>query len=126
MSPPLEHSQKLGTLTVQPKSDLADVLERVLDTGVAVVGDIAVMVHGQELLTLKLRLLVASVDTAERIGIDWWRHDPWFSSGATSKKNSRKERLRHRRRKRSSVLPAVGVTGELTSPTSADRRATRP
>ncbi len=61
---------------------LADVLERVLDRGVVVVGDIVVSVLDIELLTLKVRLLIASVDTAERMGIDWWRRDPFLNSSA--------------------------------------------
>jgi hypothetical protein len=58
-------------------TNLADVLERVLDKGIVIVGDIRVNLLDIELLTIKLRLLVASVDTARRIGIDWWEHDPW-------------------------------------------------
>lgn len=61
---------------------LADVLERVLDRGVVVVGDIVVSVVNIELLTLKVRLLIASVDTAQRIGIDWWRSDPFLNASA--------------------------------------------
>ena len=60
---------------------LADVLERVLDKGVVIVGDIRVNLLDIELLTIRLRLLVAGVDTARRIGIDWWEHDPWLSGG---------------------------------------------
>jgi gas vesicle protein GvpA/GvpJ/GvpM family len=60
-------------------TNLADVLERVLDKGVVIVGDIRVNLLDIELLTIKLRLLVASVDTARRIGIDWWQHDPWVT-----------------------------------------------
>jgi Gas vesicle protein len=60
-------------------TNLADVLERVLDKGVVVVGDIRVNLLDIELLTIKLRLLIASVDTARRIGIDWWQHDPWVT-----------------------------------------------
>jgi hypothetical protein len=62
-----------------PATNLADVLERVLDKGVVIVGDIRVNLLDIELLTIKLRLLVASVDTARRIGIDWWQHDPWMT-----------------------------------------------
>lgn len=61
---------------------LADVLERVLDKGVVVVGDIGVSVLDIELLTLKIRLLIASADTAREMGIDWWLSDPFFSSKA--------------------------------------------
>jgi len=61
---------------------LADVLERVLDKGVVVVGDIGVSILDIELLTLKVRLLIASADTAREMGIDWWLSDPFFSSAA--------------------------------------------
>lgn len=62
---------------------LADILERVLDRGVVIAGDIVVNVLDIELLSLKVRLLVASVDTAQRMGIDWWTHDPFLNSRAT-------------------------------------------
>lgn len=61
---------------------LADVLERVLDRGVVIAGDVTVSLVGIELLTIKLRLLVASVDKAKEIGIDWWTADPMLSTGA--------------------------------------------
>lgn len=61
---------------------LADVLERVLDRGVVIAGDIVVSVVNVELLTLKLRLIIASVDTAKEIGLDWWTRDPFLSSRA--------------------------------------------
>jgi hypothetical protein len=67
--------------TPNPDS-LADVLERVLDKGVVVVGDIGVSVLDIELLTLKVRLLIASADTAREMGLDWWTSDPFFSSDA--------------------------------------------
>src|SRR5215475_6516842 len=61
---------------------LADVLERVLDRGVVIAGDIVVSVVNVELLTLKIRLIVASVDTAKEIGLDWWTRDPFLNSRA--------------------------------------------
>jgi uncharacterized protein YlxW (UPF0749 family) len=61
---------------------LADVLERVLDKGIVVAGDIAINVLDIELLTIKLRLLIASVDKAREMGIDWWQADPALSSRA--------------------------------------------
>jgi len=63
-------------------SSLADILERVLDKGIVIAGDIRVNLLDIELLTIKIRLLVASVDKAREIGIDWWEHDPTLSSGA--------------------------------------------
>jgi Gas vesicle protein len=67
--------------TSQPTaSNLADVLERVLDKGLVIAGDIKVCLLDIELLTIKLRLLVASVDKAREMGIDWWEYDPSLSS----------------------------------------------
>ena len=61
-------------------TSLADILERVLDKGIVIAGDIQVNLLDIELLTIKLRLLVASVDKAREMGIDWWEHDPSLSS----------------------------------------------
>ncbi|GAA0321223.1 gas vesicle protein [Actinoallomurus spadix] len=61
-------------------ANLADILERILDKGIVVVGDIRVNLLDIELLTIKLRLLIASVDRAKEMGIDWWEHDPTLSS----------------------------------------------
>lgn len=63
-------------------TNLADLLERVLDKGIVIAGDISISVGEIELLTIKLRLLVASIDKAQEIGIDWWRSDPSLSSQA--------------------------------------------
>jgi hypothetical protein len=59
---------------------LADVLERILDKGLVIVGDIKIKLVDIELLTIQIRLLVASVDKAREIGIDWWMLNPEFSS----------------------------------------------
>ena len=64
--------------------NLADILERVLDKGIVIAGDIQVNLLDIELLTIRIRLLVASVDKAEEMGIDWWRNDPMFNSEARS------------------------------------------
>ena len=66
----------------QSSANLADILERVLDKGVVIAGDIQINLLDIELLTIKLRLLVASVDKAKEMGIDWWEHDPSLSSRA--------------------------------------------
>ncbi|TDC41560.1 gas vesicle protein [Actinomadura sp. KC345] len=63
-------------------ANLADLLERILDKGIVIVGDIRINLLDIELLTIKLRLLVASVDRAKEMGIDWWEHDPTLSSKA--------------------------------------------
>src|SRR5213596_1315711 len=56
-------------------SDLADILERVLDKGIVIAGDIQINLLDIELLTIKLRLLIASVDRAREMGINWWESD---------------------------------------------------
>ncbi|MEU6218696.1 gas vesicle protein GvpJ [Streptomyces sp. NPDC047022] len=63
-------------------ANLADILERVLDKGIVIAGDIRINLLDIELLTIKLRLIVASVDKAKEMGIDWWEHDPSLSSRA--------------------------------------------
>ncbi|MFC3898336.1 gas vesicle protein [Lentzea rhizosphaerae] len=64
---------------------LADTLERVLDKGVVIVGDIAVCVVDIELLTLRVRLFVASAQTAREMGMDWWTNDPFFTPKAVER-----------------------------------------
>jgi len=61
-------------------SSLADILERVLDKGIVIAGDITVSVGSVELLSIRIRLLIASVDKAREIGINWWESDPYLSS----------------------------------------------
>lgn len=70
-----------GSTRPQP-TNLADLLERVLDKGVVIAGDIRVNLLDIELLTVKIRLVLVSVDKATEMGIDWWATDPMFSSQA--------------------------------------------
>jgi len=84
-------------------SNLADVLERVLDKGIVIAGDIKVNLLDIELLTVKIRLLVVSVDKAAELGIDWWRLDPMLSADAATEAADREladenDRLRARLR----------------------------
>lgn len=62
---------------------LADVLERILDKGLVIAGDIKVKLVDIELLTVQIRLLVCSVDKAREMGIDWWMTNSWLSSKAS-------------------------------------------
>ena len=57
-------------------TNLIDILDRVLDKGLVVAGDIRVSLANVELLTIRIRLLVCSVDKAEQIGLNWWKYDP--------------------------------------------------
>jgi len=84
-------SGQAGSNFVAPRHDLArpaqrdtllDVLDRVLDKGVVIAGDICISLLDIELLTIKIRLLIASADKAREMGIDWWAHDPQLSSSA--------------------------------------------
>lgn len=63
-------------------SNLLEVLEKILDKGVVIAGDIKISLADVDLLTIKIRLLVASVDKAREIGMDWWVNDPYYSSKA--------------------------------------------
>ncbi|MFI6094375.1 gas vesicle protein [Lentzea sp. NPDC051213] len=72
-------------------SSLADTLERVLDKGVVIVGDIAVCVVDIELLTLRVRLFIASAQTAREMGMDWWTNDPFFTPKAVAGATEMKE-----------------------------------
>ena len=63
-------------------TNLADILERVLDKGIVIAGDISIFLVGIELLNIKLRLVIASVDKAMEMGINWWESDPTLSSKA--------------------------------------------
>ena len=66
----------------RPATNLADILERVLDKGLVIAGDIQVNLLDIELLTIKLRLVIASLDTARQVGINWWENDPWLNAEA--------------------------------------------
>lgn len=63
-------------------SGLGDLLERILDKGIVIAGDIKISLADVELINIKIRLLVASVDKAKEMGIDWWANDPYLSSRA--------------------------------------------
>jgi hypothetical protein len=73
-----------GIQSPQRQDGLADILERVLDKGIVIAGDISIHLVGIELLTIKLRLLIASVDKAAEMGINWWENDPMLSSRAST------------------------------------------
>jgi len=66
-------------------SGLVDVLDRVLDKGLVVAGDVKISLAEVELLTIRIRLIVCSIDKAQEIGLDWWRYDRELSPGAQRK-----------------------------------------
>ena len=84
-------------------ANLGDILERVLDKGLVIAGDIQVNLLDIELLTIKLRLVIASLDTAREVGINWWENDPWLNSQAARRANGRDELEDENRRLRARV-----------------------
>ena len=107
-----------GSVTASPRSsrdvvsapgstNLADLLERVLDKGVVVAGDIVLSLGAVELLTLKVRLLIASIDKARELGIDWWESDPALSSRARERAlEEDRDHLKERVDRLERLLPA--------------------
>jgi hypothetical protein len=76
-------------------TNLGEILERVLDKGLVIAGDIQVNLLDIELLTIKVRLVIASLETAKEVGIDWWEHDPWLT-GKNSDVELENRKLRER------------------------------
>jgi hypothetical protein len=91
--------QTYGRSDLRPQTpgpaNLADILERVLDKGIVIAGDIQINLLDIELITIKIRLLVASVDRAREMGINWWESDPTLSvdSNGDDEKRSLQERV---------------------------------
>jgi hypothetical protein len=108
----VDQYRRRGTgLAGAPQADgLADVLERVLDKGIVIAGDIKINLLEIELLTIKLRLLIASADRAREMGIDWWEHDPALSSRARELEDENDDlRRRLARLEAHTGLPAGGA-----------------
>jgi hypothetical protein len=78
-------------------TNLADILERVLDKGIVIVGDIKIQIADIDLLNIKIRLLIASVDKAMEMGINWWQQDPYLST--TAKKSDIEQENRELKKK---------------------------
>jgi Gas vesicle protein len=67
---------------VSGTTNLLDILDRVLDKGLVIAGDVRISLANVELLTIRVRLLVCSVDKAEEIGLNWWKYDPHLTMQA--------------------------------------------
>ncbi len=83
-------------ITSLQTTNVAELLDRVLDKGVVIVGDIKIDLVEVELLTIKIRLLIASVDKAKSIGIDWWEGDPFLKSSEFKRLAAENEELKKR------------------------------
>jgi hypothetical protein len=95
---------------------LVDVLDRILDKGLVVAGDIKVSLAEVELLTIRIRLLICSLDKAQEIGLDWWRYDRDLSPGRTRRSLPEHEELRAQIRELERKVEA------LSSPPPSPRR----
>ena len=90
---------------------LVDVLDRVLDKGLVIAGDIKVSLAEVELLTIRIRLLVCSLDKAQEIGLDWWRYDRDLSPGAARELAGEHEDLRAEIRRLNERVEALANGG---------------
>jgi hypothetical protein len=90
---------------------LVDVLDRVLDKGLVIAGDIKVSLAEVELLTIRIRLLVCSLDKAQEIGLDWWRYDRDLSPGAARQLAGEHEDLRAEIRRLNERVEALANGG---------------
>jgi len=98
--------------TVSGTANLLDILDRVLDKGLVIAGDVRISLANVELLTIRIRLLVCSVDKAEQIGLNWWKFDPNLTQQGTLTATRRV------------TLPGRQVTERITARTT--QRAARP
>lgn len=104
--------------TYRRSSGLVDVLDRVLDKGLVIAGDIRVSLAEVELLTIRIRLLVCSIDKAEQIGLDWWRQDPNLSVAARKlsvENETLREQIRLLEEKVAALAVAQGSPGSTAS-----------
>ena len=101
-------------------SGLVDVLDRVLDKGLVIAGDIKISIAEVELLTIRIRLMVCSIDKAEQIGLDWWRHDRHLSMG-NEELAVENEQLKERIRRLERQLEAAPGTAQRAPKLRAKR-----
>ena len=118
-------SERSTLITARPPG-LVDVLDRILDKGLVIAGDIKVSLANVELLTLQIRLLVCSIDKAEQIGLNWWRYDTNLTTRA---ERAEAENLELRERLAELELEirklAAGTTGEQDQTVSTRKVVTR-
>src|ERR1700739_2785527 len=99
--------------TVSGTANLVDILDRVLDKGLVIAGDVRISLANVELLTIRIRLLVCSVDKAEEIGLNWWKFDPTLTHPAALPEAPRRQ------------LPRAGPGAEMRAPAKAAAKRSR-
>jgi|SRR5947209_15259676 hypothetical protein len=97
--------------TVSGNANLVDILDRILDKGLVIAGDIRVSLANVELLTVRIRLLICSVDKAEQIGMNWWKFDPNLTHRMPGHENR--------------ALPAAGSAQTRSTAASSPNKQTR-
>jgi hypothetical protein len=110
--------------TYQGSNTLVDILDRILDKGLVVAGDIRISLASVELLTVRIRLLVCSIDKAEQIGLNWWRYDRSLVAGDPAATEDAIARLETRILELERQLGRTGPTSSITPP-PAPRRPRR-
>lgn len=106
---------------VRGGQSLVDVLDRILEKGLVIAGDIRIDIADVELLTIRVRLLVCSIDKAQEIGLDWWKHDGYLSRGGVRRPPSlggieeRLSELGERLHALESRLPRDATSSERTA-----------
>jgi len=106
-------SERSTLITARPPG-LVDVLDRILDKGLVIAGDIKVSLANVELLTLQIRLLVCSIDKAEQIGLNWWRYDTNLTTRAERAEAENLE-LRERLAELEREIRKLGATSSATT-----------
>ena len=117
-------SERSTLITARPPG-LVDVLDRILDKGLVIAGDIKVSLANVELLTLQIRLLVCSIDKAEQIGLNWWRYDTNLTTRAERAEAENVE-LRERLSELEQEIRKLGAAARVAGdePVGATRRVT--
>ena len=120
-------SERSTLITARPPG-LVDVLDRILDKGLVIAGDIKVSLANVELLTLQIRLLVCSIDKAEQIGLNWWRYDTNLTTRAERAEAENvelRERLSELEREIKKLGAAAAVSTGREMPSQRNKLKTR-
>jgi Gas vesicle protein len=120
-------SERSSLITARPPG-LVDVLDRILDKGLVIAGDIKVSLANVELLTLQIRLLVCSIDKAEQIGLNWWRYDTNLTTRAEVENVELRQRLSELEReirKLGAASATAGARNTLAGDRTANQRLAR-
>jgi len=117
-------SDRSALITARPPG-LVDVLDRILDKGLVIAGDIKISLANVELLTLQIRLLVCSIDKAEQIGLNWWRYDRNLAPRAALE-SAEVEELRARLADVEALVKKLPPSEPVREPIKAGRRSAPP